>query len=341
MNPRADGRTPVSDRETRQLLEALRSGKRAALARAISIVENDRPGAAEILQALHGETAKSHRIGITGPPGAGKSTLTAALIERLRRRGQTVGVVAVDPTSPFSGGAVLGDRIRMAAAATDPGVFIRSTASRGAIGGLALTTNEIADVMDAFGFDRLFIETVGVGQAELDIAAAADTTIVLLVPESGDSVQAMKAGLLEIADVFVVNKADRPGATRLARELELTLHLRTGQPRRLDEAAVPDPERPWPVPVLKTIAESGEGVDDVLGALDRHLHWLEASGERERRRRSRTEKRVRQAVGRILQREVWVEGGGEAELDRLLPEVLAGKLTPYEAAAQIVRASRS
>lgn len=334
------GELPELSTEHRRLLQDLLAGKRPALARAISLVENARAETPAILDALHARIGRAHRVGVTGPPGAGKSTLTATLIERLRARGETVGVVAVDPTSPFSGGAVLGDRIRMASVATDPGVFIRSTASRGAIGGLALTTHEVADVMDAFGFDRIFIETVGVGQAELDIAGAADTTVVLLVPESGDSVQAMKAGLMEIADVFVVNKADRPGADRVARDLELMLHLRSGQPLGAPDAGDADPARAWPIPVYRAVAPSGEGVDAILAALDRHVAWLEASGERARRRRARIERRVREAVSRALERVVWKEHGGEAELERMLPDLDAGTLSPYQAAARIVRAVR-
>ena len=212
-----------------QLLTDFRAGKRTALARAISIVENERPGFEALLEALHPSLGRAHRIGVTGPPGAGKSTITSALTAIFRARGERVGVVAVDPTSPFTGGALLGDRIRMNDVALDDGVFIRSMATRGSLGGLALSTREVADVMDAFGFDRVIIETVGVGQSELDIAAAADSTVVVLVPESGDSIQAMKAGLMEAADLFVINKADRPGAQRLAKEVEMMIHFRTGK----------------------------------------------------------------------------------------------------------------
>ncbi len=214
------------------LLEAFREGRRGALARAISVVEDERPGFEALLHTLYPQAGRAQRIGITGPPGAGKSTLTADLIEAYRKRGETVGVVAVDPTSPFTGGALLGDRIRMNDVGLDEGVFIRSMATRGSLGGLAVTTKEVADVMDAFGFDRIIMETVGVGQSELDVAGAADTTVVVLVPESGDSVQALKAGLMEIADLFVVNKADRPGGQRLARDIEMMLHLREGPASR-------------------------------------------------------------------------------------------------------------
>jgi LAO/AO transport system ATPase len=205
-----------------------REGRRYALARAISLVENLRPGFEAFLHEIHADLGRARRIGITGPPGAGKSTLTAQLAQRYRSAEERVGIVAVDPTSPFTGGALLGDRIRMTNVATDPGVFIRSMATRGSLGGLATSSKEVADLLDAFGFERVITETVGVGQSELEIAETADTTVVVLVPESGDSIQAMKAGLMEIADVFVINKADRPGADRLAQELELMLHLRLG-----------------------------------------------------------------------------------------------------------------
>ncbi|MGH7443264.1 MAG: methylmalonyl Co-A mutase-associated GTPase MeaB, partial [Longimicrobiales bacterium] len=215
-----------------QLLTRFDAGERAALARAISIVENQRPGFLALLTTLHARLGRAHRIGVTGPPGSGKSTLTAGLVRYYRAHGETVGVIAVDPTSPFTGGALLGDRIRMNDVGMDDGVFIRSMATRGSLGGIALATKEIADVMDAFGFDRVIVETVGVGQSELDIARAADTTLVVLVPESGDGIQAMKAGLMEAADLFAINKSDRPGADRLAREVAMMLHLRLGETLR-------------------------------------------------------------------------------------------------------------
>lgn len=214
------------------MLDGLRARSPAALARAISLVENGSPGFESLLASLHGSLGRGRRIGITGPPGAGKSTLIERLTAAYRAGGLTVGVIAVDPSSPFTGGALLGDRIRMEQASLDPGVFIRSMASRGSQGGMATTTGEVADVMDAYGFDRILIETVGVGQSELDVAAAADTTVVMLVPESGDGIQVMKAGLMEIADLFVVNKADRPGADRLRQELEVAMGMRSGQAYR-------------------------------------------------------------------------------------------------------------
>ena len=210
------------------LIADFEAGRNAALARAVSIVENHRAGYDELMTRLQPRFGRARRLGLTGPPGAGKSTVTNLMVASLRREGHRVGVIAVDPTSPFTGGALLGDRVRMESVALDPGVYIRSMATRGSLGGLSARTAEVADVLDAFGFDRIIIETVGVGQTELDIARTADTTVVVLVPESGDSIQTLKAGVMEIADIFVVNKGDRPGADRLRNDIELMLGLRRG-----------------------------------------------------------------------------------------------------------------
>ncbi len=358
------------------LLQSFSREERTALARVISVVENERSGHQAVLHELHGRLGHTHRIGITGPPGAGKSTLTAELIRRLRARDQSVGVVAVDPTSPFTGGALLGDRIRMNDVAHDPHVFVRSMATRGSLGGLAITTKEVTDVMDAFGFDRVLVETVGVGQSELDIAAAADTTVVVLVPESGDSIQTMKAGLMEAADLFVVNKADRPGAERLAQEVQLMLQIRLGDagPARTGhhgidvrrarkagqgqaqaqgghgeggrnagkpaEAANAQDAATWTIPVIQTIADTGEGVDELLEALDRHLTWLQTSGELSRRRKQRLAERVRDVVRRQLLALAWSEHDGRAILQEALPALEAGDTTPYEVASRIVNRIR-
>ncbi|MBX6362925.1 MAG: methylmalonyl Co-A mutase-associated GTPase MeaB [Gemmatimonadetes bacterium] len=375
MEPREPAGPPADGARLAALLEAFRAGRRPALARVISLVEDERPGFEALLDELHAATGRAHRIGITGPPGAGKSTLTAALVRRFREGGERVGVVAVDPTSPFTGGALLGDRIRMHEVGLDDGVFIRSMASRGSLGGLAVSTKEVADVMDAFGFERILIETVGVGQSELEIAAAADTTVVVLVPESGDSIQAMKAGLMEIAELFVVNKADRPGAQRLARDIEMMLHLRTGgarpkagrrwevghhgppaglaagppaaaaAPAAADAAGAAgaadsaSPEAPpgWEIPVLQTVAAEGKGIAELAAALDAHRAWLERSGALSRKRRERLAGRVREAVMRTAAGVVWRERGGAAILEEALPELESGRTSPYRVAARIVR----
>jgi LAO/AO transport system kinase len=335
------------------LLERFREGKTVALARAISMVEDERPGFQELLHAVLTRGPSARRVGITGPPGAGKSSLLAAVAGAYRARSERLGVVAVDPTSPYSGGALLGDRIRMSELATDPGVFIRSMASRGSLGGLATTTKEVIDLMDSFGFDRILVETVGVGQTELAITAAADTVVVVLVPESGDAIQAMKAGLMEIADVFIVNKADRPGSARLVKEIRQALHLRTG--RALEgvpahhgvdlgrvgrRAAEPSPPPAvadvWEVPVLVTNALTGEGLPEVIEALDAHRNWLEGSGQLGARRRSRARVRVRDVVERELRREAWRSDSVSARLEGGLDRIQAGEGTPYSVAEEIL-----
>ncbi|HEV7704011.1 MAG TPA: methylmalonyl Co-A mutase-associated GTPase MeaB [Gemmatimonadaceae bacterium] len=338
-----------------KLLEDFEARRPSALARAISIVENRRAGAAQLLAALHPLLGRARRIGITGPPGAGKSTLTTRLAEYYRRNGLTVGIVAVDPTSPFTGGALLGDRIRMESVALDDGIFIRSMATRGALGGLAAATRDVCDVLDAFGFDRLLVETVGVGQSELDVARTADTSVLVIVPESGDSIQTLKAGLMEAADLFVVNKADRPGADRMRHEMKLMLGLRMGQlarnvpahhgvdlarvgrrARAERDAAAAHDEPTWVPPVLATSAERGEGIDELATALDAHFDYLEKSGTLQSRRRGRLRDRVVEGVDRELHDRIWNDRSLTAHLEAMLPDVEEGRTTPLAASEALV-----
>ncbi len=348
-----------------RLFDDFVAGRKAALARAVSMVEDGRAGSDLLLGALHPRVGRARRIGLTGPPGAGKSTITTRVAALLRERGLTVGIVAVDPTSPFSGGALLGDRVRMEAVALDPGVFIRSMATRGSLGGLAATTREVCDVLDAFGLDVILIETVGVGQSELDIARTADTSLVVLVPEAGDSIQTLKAGLMEIADVFVVNKADRPGADRLRNDIELMLGLRGGHamkdmpahhgidlknfnPAAKARAAAAEAAAStagggdtahWTPAVLRSVGVTGEGLDELLAALDRHYAYLEASGELAVRRRARLRERVKDVVFQRLARRLWLDVATNAWIDEQVGDLAAGRTTPYAVADALLRRS--
>jgi LAO/AO transport system kinase len=306
------------------LVGRARAGDARAVARLISLVEDASPHLREVMARLAPHTGQAHVIGLTGSPGVGKSTSTSALVGGFRARGLRVGVLAVDPSSPFSGGALLGDRVRMQEHATDPEVFIRSMASRGHLGGLAWTTPQALRVLDAAGCDVILVETVGVGQSEVEVAGLADTTVVLLAPGMGDGIQAAKAGILEIGDVYVVNKADRDGADNTVRELRSMLSL--GEKRPADA---------WKPPIVKTVASRGEGVPDLLAALDQHLEWLRSSGHLHRRRLRRAAEEIEAiAVADLRQRMGSLSDG--QHLQELAARVVAGELDAFVAADTLV-----
>jgi len=305
---------------TADIVEGVLAGRVREIGRALSAVERA-GGAPEILRDLYPKTGRARIIGITGPPGAGKSTLVQRLAQAYRRRGSTIAVVAVDPSSPFTGGAILGDRIRMSEIFTDPGVFIRSMATRGALGGLARATGDAVDVLDAAGFDLVLVETVGVGQDEVDIVKTADTTVVVLVPGLGDDIQAIKAGILEIADVFLVNKADREGADRTAAEIATMLDF--------------TPNRAWRPPIVRTVAPRGEGVEETVGEIDAHSDFLASTEEGVRRRTRRVRARLLQLLEERFRRAV-EDGAGRPEgLEEAVGEVLVRREDPYAAAARL------
>ncbi len=304
------------------LADSLLSGNRRALARGITLVETGGAAARELLSAVYPRTGRAHIVGVTGAPGAGKSTLVNALARHWRSAGKTIGIIAVDPTSPFTGGAILGDRIRMQPLGGDPGIFIRSMASRGRLGGIARATGDAIDLIDAAGFDMIVVETVGAGQGEVEIASAAHTTLVIEVPGMGDDVQAIKAGILEIADVFVVNKADREGADATMRQLRAMLHL--GGP----------PRDGWEPPILRAVAMREEGIPAITAAVERHLEFLRAGGklaDRERVRIAREFQLIIQeaALERIRERTA-------AGWDALVARIARREIDPYTAAAELL-----
>jgi LAO/AO transport system kinase len=308
-----------------ELVRRARDGDHRAVARLISMVENHSPGLRDVMAALVGHTGHATVVGLTGSPGVGKSTTTSALVAAYRTRGQRIGILAVDPSSPFTGGALLGDRVRMQEHATDDGVYIRSMGSRGHLGGLSWATPQALRVLDGAGCDIVIVETVGVGQAEVEVASLADTTVVLLAPGMGDAIQAAKAGILEVADVYAVNKADRDGADTTVRDLRHMMSL----------GDKPEPGD-WKPPIVKTVASRGEGIDDLLDALDAHRDWLAESGRLDARRRVRAADEIEAlAVTALRQRMGDLRGG--SLLDELAGRVVAGESDPYTAADDLVR----
>ena len=313
--------------EAQQVKELVLGGDRRAAARLMRDIDDGLPRAMAALKLLYPHCGRARVLGVTGSPGVGKSTLTDVLIRRYRQQGQTVGVVAVDPTSPFTGGAILGDRIRMQSHATDEGVFIRSLATRGAFGGLTVSTRGIVRVMDAMGLDLVLVETVGVGQDEVDIAAMADTTLIVLAPGLGDDIQAIKAGILEVGDIFVVNKADRPGAQRAVAEIEAMISLEQATGTRRD----------WRPPVIQTCAKDGQGIDELLEAVQRHHELLTADDGRilKRRRRARVRRELQDLLHERARRIIARRLEADQRLEELTDGVLAGNLDPYSASREL------
>ncbi|HET9476914.1 MAG TPA: methylmalonyl Co-A mutase-associated GTPase MeaB [Dehalococcoidia bacterium] len=307
---------------TDDLSERILNGDRRALTRVLTFVENGLPEGKEALKALFAHTGRAHILGITGPTGSGKSTLTGALAREYRRLGRTIGIVAVDPTSPFSHGAILGDRIRMQDLTSDPGVFIRSMATRGAMGGLSATTGDVVTVLDAAGNDIIIVETVGAGQDEVDIADTAHTTVVINVPGAGDDMQAIKAGILEIADILVVNKADNPGADATFKQL----HIYTDLQRN----------KGWDVPILKTVAHKEQGIKDLLEAIDRHREYLTESGRMEEMTRKRARRQLLAVAQKMMLERVLDGSIGEARVAELVEGIASREIDPHTAAERLI-----
>ncbi|NIR50741.1 methylmalonyl Co-A mutase-associated GTPase MeaB [candidate division KSB1 bacterium] len=311
----------ASSSQNSGLVINLLQGDKRALAKAISLVENDEDSSSDLLNEIYLKLGRGYRIGITGPPGAGKSTLVDQLTKEFRKQRKGVGIVAVDPTSPFTGGALLGDRVRMSEIAMDEGVYIRSMATRGSVGGLSKKADDVADILDAFGNDYIILETVGVGQSELDIAESADTTVVVLVPESGDSVQAMKAGLMEIADLFVLNKADRAGADQAFTEIQSMLELSN--------------KKDWRPPILKSVANQGEGIAEIIETIAEHRDFQSQQNLLEKKRKQRLFKKIKSIVRFRFEQAFWDETAYKT-IDETLESYRNLKMSPYKIADELI-----
>jgi len=307
----------------KSLIQKLLNGDRRSVARAISFIESDNNLTSEYLKELYSKVGNAYRIGITGPPGAGKSTITNQLTKLYRKQNKKVGIIAVDPTSPFTGGALLGDRVRMSDVGMDAGVFIRSMATRGSLGGLSKKAIDAADILDAAGFDIIILETVGVGQSELDIAQAADTTIVVLVPESGDSVQAMKAGLMEIADLFVLNKCDRPGSQQAYTALQTILMIKEHD------------EKSWLPKIIKAVASENKGIKEIAEEIEKHKSFLIDKNLFQVKRQNQAKLRIKEIVENKLREKLWSEDR-ENLLNSSLKKVVLGNSSPYHIAEEIL-----
>ncbi|AEC51705.1 hypothetical protein PNA2_0789 [Pyrococcus sp. NA2] len=306
-----------------ELIDRMKKGDRRAVAKLITLVENDEKKAQEVIRRIFPMTGNAHVVGITGPPGAGKSTLLDKLIKEARKEDLIVGVIAIDPTSPFTGGALLGDRIRMQRHSTDPGVFIRSMATRGSLGGLAKATNDAVKVLDAYGCDVIFVETVGVGQVEVDIVKTADTVVLVTIPGLGDDVQTIKAGLMEIADIFVINKADREGVDATYFDLTIALDLEKEKWEKLG----------WRPPIIETIATTGKGIKELWEKIKEHKRYLEESGRLEERRRKKIEEEIKTIIAGMVARRVESSIG---EFEGVINDVLKKKMDPYSAANLVI-----